>query len=1005
MVKKKKGRSVSGATATARPESAAESSGKLSSPTGIGFSGDWQGLLIRVLLAAWMPLVVLALWPYVNNPATPIKILLTGITAVAVSILVYTRGPLPRSDLLIGFMLWLAWHGWTALGALDPLYSLRSIAPVACWVILGVGAMAAVSRASQGWNLLCVWILALACSALYAVAQRYGLDPFPWATRNVEEYRALPATFGNPNYAAHALITGVVAAVGLIARRPTRWFALLCALPMLWHLWATSMRAAVIALTVTVAAWALWTGASIIAPRRRVMVAFLTAGCAILAGLLLLTLTHDTFSKALTRRVARQDSLALRVNGWQGAARMIREHPIVGHGPGMYFRHAPSRWQEYEKRWYARSNQRNAHTHNEYLEFGVELGLPGLLLYLWLLLRHMAGAIQLAAWHPSADTRRFGRFAALAAVAMAVDSLFGFNLHLPVTGGFFFLLLGMTEGVRLGSRTATEPETRDKDATIHGDTARSWTRIPRLALPALAVIALKTCWTDYQCDQALLRTRAVVEQMQKNTSLPRAVQDQLERTLKEAMARFPWESTFPQRLGWLMLQQSRFAEADSALAAAIRLEPWTVRLWSMRAQAMNGWAAQAVNREQNLPKGSALAHRAWLYGNRAEALCEPFPAVHDAQWRTALFFLVTGQNNSQISGYLPSLREFFAYHTEKALEYGSKDPAAVLTTLAGEMIAWNDPDRGAPYLAASIQLDPKSRDTWRVVTRYGDNGQAGRIVDAILKGRALLRRALPENQDLFLAANEESIRYFVSEGKDPVLARTLFQDGARALPGRLEAWAMARYIPGTREEILRLISATAKAASNAHPVIAGLATGNADAAFKAIEQASDPAGGLNHPGNLTGDPMAWLLSLAAPLARSPEQQLALGRALAQSGTFEQADQVLAAALGSASGMPDGLQGRILAWRAAALAGLNRKSEALQTASRAVTLVPGDGEALLILARCLRDNNRLDEALAAYKKALAALPQGSGLFSAATREYGELSRQRKSGPGNPGGGTP
>lgn len=216
---------------------------------------------------------------------------------------------------------------------------------------------------------------------------------------------------------------------------------------------------------------------------------------------------------------------------------------------------------------------------------------------------------------------------------------------------------------------------------------------------------------------------------------------------------------------------------------------------------------------------------------------------------------------------------------------------------------------------------------------------------------------------------------------------------------------MARYIPGTREEILRLISATAKATSNAHPVIVGLATGNADAAFKAIEQASDPVGGLNHPGNLTGDPMAWLLSLAAPLARSPEQQLALGRALAQSGTFEQADQVLAAALGSASGMPDGLQGRILAWRAAALAGLNRKSEALQTASRAVTLVPGDGEALLILARCLRDNNRLDEALAAYKKALAALPQGSGLFSAATREYGELSRQRKSGPGNPGGGTP
>ena len=987
MAKKKKGRLAS--------EPPAGTGSERTVNTGRQFPGfpvdkvfqDWQGLLIRILLAAWMPAVVLALWPYVNNPATPIKLLLTALTAVAVAVLAVRRGPLPRSDLMIGFALWLIWHGWTALHAMDPVYSLRSIAPAACWIILGVGAMAAVSRAGQGWNLLCVWILALACSALYAAAQRYGLDPFPWATRNVEEYRALPATFGNPNYAAHALITGVVAAAALIARRPTRWFALACALPMLWHLWATSMRAAAIALLVTAAVWGLWTCAVVLAPRRRITVTLAGVACAAVAGVLLLSLAHETFTKALTRRVARQDSLTLRVNGWQGAARLIREHPVIGHGPGMYIRHAPSRWQEYEKRWYARASQRNAHVHNEYLEFGVELGLPGLLLHLWLLLRHLAGALQLAAWSPSADTRRFGRFAALAAVAMAVDSMFGFNLHLPVTGGFFYLLIGMTEGIRLGSqqeRKAASKETNTFYARIP-----AWKRIPRLAWPVLAVLALKICWTDYRCDEALLRTRAIVEQMQKNTNVPRTVQDQLENTLRQAMVRYPWESTFPQRLGWLLLQQNRYAEADSALTEAVRLDPWTVRLWSMRAQAMNGWAAQAVNREQNLPKGMALAHRAWLYGQYAEQLCEPFSSVHDTQWRTALFFLILSQSNPKIGSYREALREFFVYHTEKALEYGSKDPAAVLTTLAGEMASWGDYNRGAPYLAASIERDPKSGETWRTVSKYGDNGQGGAIADAMLKGRAMLRRHLPENRDLFLTANEACIRYFSGEGKDPVLARALFQDGARAMPDRLEAWAPIRYITGNPDQTLQLITATARRLSHVHGAIAGLAAGDAGAVFQALEQHSNSA-------------LDWLLPLSEPLARSPEQKLALGRALVLSGNLKQAEQILAEAANTAAAS-GGIRGSILAWRAAALAGQGRKTDALQFAQQAATLIPGDGEALLILARCLRDNNRVDEALATYKKALAALPQGSDFFTMATREYGELSRLQRSGGGVPAGG--
>lgn len=1003
MAKKKKGGRVSGTAETVRPDYSASTEKLSHFPASLALLAEnWKELAIRLVLGAWMLAVVLALWPYVNNPATPIKMLLTGLAAVIITALVCVKGPLPRSDLLVGFVMWLGWHGWTALYAMDPIYSLRSVAPEACWVLLGLGAMAAVRRAGQGWNLLCVWILALACAALYAAAQRYGLDPFPWATRNVEEYRALPATFGNPNYAAHALITGVVAAAALTARRSTRWFALLCALPMLWHLWATSMRSAAIALAATAAMWILWTGTSIVSPQRRIPVAIAAACAAAAVGLMVLTLAHDTFSEALTRRVARQDSLALRVNGWKGAGQLIAERPVIGHGPGMYIRHAPSQWQEYEKRWYARSNQRNAHVHNEYLEFGVELGLPGLLLHLWLLLRHLGGSLALAARSRAADTRRFGRFAALTAMAMMVDGLFGFNLHLPVTGGFFFVLLGMTEGVRLGIQQERTSATPQADSPV-AEPGR-WRQVPRWAWLVLAVAALRVCWTDYQCDAALLRTRAVVEQMQKNQDLPKPIQDQLENTLRQAIARYPWESTFPQRLGWLMLQQGRFAEADSALADAVRQEPWNVRLWGMRAQAMNGWAARAVNQEQNISRGKALAHRAWLYGNKAELLCEPYSAAHDTQWRTALFFLVIAQNDSRSSDNLPSLREFFVDHTRKALAYGSKDPAAVWATLAGQMVSWNDFDRGAPSLAAAMELDPRSTDAWRVAAALSEKGHVGDIIDAILKDRAILRRDLPRNDQLFLAANEACVKYFTSEEKDLQLAEVLFQDVTRALPNRLEAWAQVQYISDRPDAIRRQIATAARRATGIHPLIAGIISGDAEALFSHLEKEIGdraPIGAANGQGKQ----LNWLLPLITPMAQSPEHRLALGRALVRAGDYPAADQILGQTLSESANLSGATLGLLLAYRAAALLAAGRTSEALQNASEALRIAPGDGEVLLILARCYRTANRTDEALAVYKKALATLPQGTELFQAASREFGELARRQPAAPGQPSGVRP
>ncbi|WP_126452070.1 O-antigen ligase family protein [Sulfuriflexus mobilis] len=116
---------------------------------------------------------------------------------------------------------------------------------------------------------------------------------------------------------------------------------------------------------------------------------------------------------------------------WQQAWEMIKDHPILGIGPGMF-------WLIYPQYRLASDSSGGYFVHNDYMQMWLESGLPGLLLFLLILITIGVSFIKFALNKPDRLTEAAGIFCAILAVSM--HSLFTFNFfitaHIIITGLF-----------------------------------------------------------------------------------------------------------------------------------------------------------------------------------------------------------------------------------------------------------------------------------------------------------------------------------------------------------------------------------------------------------------------------------------------------------------------------------------------------------------------------------------------------------------------------------------
>ena len=418
-----------------------------------GIAGQEPGARVRfaqrLLILGLVFVVVLAIYPYTPNPAADVKILVVELAAFAAFALwVFTpQRSGPRSLQAYAVLAFAALTAVSAILSVNPGYSVcREYTRWLALLAVFVATANAFRTPRRVWTLAATICVSMTLASLYGLAQRRGLDPFPWKDTSGMLLRA-PSTFGNPNFASHALTPALILACGLCFQRKGRW-ALLCIAVLLAHLAITRTRGSILGLSGA----SLLVMAAVVVARRRPRP---TRGIAVTLGALLFVgivgaTSAGVISTWRTGQLFPYDigeSIMLRYHSFYGACRMIHDRPWFGYGPGMYEVASPSYWTPLQKDRFDELRKADDHVHCEPLEIAVESGLPAAIAYVAIFALGMYYGLRMWFAPKKPGARSIGLTLAACFFAVFLDGLFGFNVHVPVSALLIFLIAGAATGV------------------------------------------------------------------------------------------------------------------------------------------------------------------------------------------------------------------------------------------------------------------------------------------------------------------------------------------------------------------------------------------------------------------------------------------------------------------------------------------------------------------------------------------------------------------------------
>jgi len=330
--------------------------------------------------------------------------------------------PIPLTSWFGEYTSYQGWLHWLALGVLvlataawlrDPRERRRALAAVA---------------------------VSLGLVSIYAVLQLAGLDPIPWAVEG-PVLRSFSTT-GNAYFLGSLLAPGVPVAVGLAVSARGAWRRqgwLSVAALILAGLLSSGSRSALAAAVIGCIPVALLLRRDLLKPLA------VAVAVPVLLGLAVLPADRNPFP-LLARRfgeVLRGDDARPRI--WTSAARLIRQRPLLGHGPDTFAALGPGVQTRdlWAYLWHASPEK----AHDEPLQQAATVGLLGLGALVWLVV--ILTRVGLAARREDTAAAAAGGLAAL-----AFAGLFGFLTCAPQAIG---LLLAAVLLGRLPSRPLPRP--------------------------------------------------------------------------------------------------------------------------------------------------------------------------------------------------------------------------------------------------------------------------------------------------------------------------------------------------------------------------------------------------------------------------------------------------------------------------------------------------------------------------------------------------------------------
>jgi len=140
-------------------------------------------------------------------------------------------------------------------------------------------------------------------------------------------------------------------------------------------------------------------------------------------------------------------SLRRRFAIWKFTTMIIQDYPILGSGLGTFKYNSLN----YQAKFFDQGENRYLFpygiadkAHNEYLQLGAEIGILGLGIFLWIVITYFNYGIKFL--KRIEDKYKQGIIIGLMGgiIAILVDAIFGFPLHLPATLVLFWLTIGLT---------------------------------------------------------------------------------------------------------------------------------------------------------------------------------------------------------------------------------------------------------------------------------------------------------------------------------------------------------------------------------------------------------------------------------------------------------------------------------------------------------------------------------------------------------------------------------
>jgi O-antigen ligase/Tfp pilus assembly protein PilF len=322
---------------------------------------------------------------------------------------------------------------------------------------------------------------------IYGILQYQGIDLSFWKG-NIGR-QAVFGLFGNVNYFAEYLIAILPLAVSLFLVTPfksnkfKKLLLFIGILAMGGSLLLTFTRGSYLAFGVSLIfiflLFLICRGKVFIRENKKIFIFILIV--IILAGLLFTIPNPLSKEGTYISKIKARTSIAALTEGysfkrrmatWNFALMMIKDRPLLGSGIGI-FKYNTLR---YQAEFFSQGDNRSLYpygiayeAHNEYLHFWAELGIIGLGIFLWMIIVYFYYGLKFL--KRTKDNYKQGAAIGLMGIVMAVlvDGIFGFPLHLPATIIVFWLSLGLTIYISQYEREEKEREIAKETKNIKDD--------------------------------------------------------------------------------------------------------------------------------------------------------------------------------------------------------------------------------------------------------------------------------------------------------------------------------------------------------------------------------------------------------------------------------------------------------------------------------------------------------------------------------------------------------